>query len=328
MDTTGIQLIIPSKMVDAQGHLQQYNNKYFNIISKVILLNFSQNEVRQETISTGIVYYFQKSEIKYVIGLCRHFKIYWKNSHIRFIINENSDDYFCECRLANDLSRGEALPFYWCDNKPCFRNIIRFHTPEEWEQYTLLDFMRIFRIPVDYTNKVNGFTKFGYYIFFNTYLKGFAKFYEHLKCRKCGELLHPRDLSNFATMSVTEFSCQNPDCSEKDNIVYLNHCFNRPKCTAIIDSRDSKKCPNGRYICPECGGCCSTKNEQNRLSNLQMTGGYIPQHLSIFIERRLGHWEKNERYCYKCGKIMTQSPDGFVCDECDVEYKYSSRNDK
>lgn len=328
VETAGIKLIIPSKMVDDQGHLQQYNNKYFNIISKVISLNFSQNEVRKETISTGIVYYFQKSEIKSVIGLCRDFKIYWKNSHIRFIINENSDDYFCECRLANDLSRGEALPFYWCDNKPCFRNIIRFHTPEEWEQYTLLDFMRILHIPVDYTSKVNGVTKFGFYIFFNTYLKGFAKFYEHLKCRECGELLHPKDLSNFATMSVTEFSCQNPNCSEKDNIVYLNHCFNRPKCTAIIDSRDSKKCPNGRYICPECGGCCSTKNEQNRLSNLQMTGGYIPQHLSVFIERRLGHWEKDERYCYKCGKIMMQTPEGFVCDGCDVKYNYSSRNDK
>lgn len=328
VETAGIKLIIPSKMVDDQGHLQQYNNKYFNIISKVISLNFSQNEVRKETISTEIVYYFQKSEIKSVIGLCRDFKIYWKNSHIRFIINENSDDYFCECRLANDLSRGEALPFYWCDNKPCFRNIIRFHTPEEWEQYTLLDFMRILHIPVDYTSKVNGVTKFGFYIFFNTYLKGFAKFYEHLKCRECGELLHPKDLSNFATMSVTEFSCQNPNCSEKDNIVYLNHCFNRPKCTAIIDSRDSKKCPNGRYICPECGGCCSTKNEQNRLSNLQMTGGYIPQHLSVFIERRLGHWEKDERYCYKCGKIMMQTPEGFVCDGCDVKYNYSSRNDK
>lgn len=328
VDTTGIQLIIPSKMIDEQGHLQQYNNKYFNRISDVISLNFSSSEFRQKPITNGTVYYFEKTELKSVIGLCREFKIYWKNSHIRFTINENNDDYFCECRLSNDLSRGEWLPFYWCDNKPCFRNIIRFHISEEWEQYTLLDFMRIFHIPVDYTSKVGGFTKFGFYIFFNTYLKGFAKFYEHLKCRKCNELLHPKDLSNFATMSVTEFSCQNSDCSEKDNIVYLNHCFNRPRCTAVIDSRDSKKCPNGRYICPECGGCCSTKNEQNRLSNLQMTGGYIPQHLSVFIERRLGHWEKNERYCYKCGKIMTQTPDGYVCEECNVKYKYSSGNDK
>ena len=252
--------------------------------------------------------------------MCRDFKIYWKNSHIRFIINENSDDYFCECRLANDLSRGEALPFYWCDNKPCFRNIIRFHTPEEWEQYTLLDFMRLFHIPFDYTNKVNGFTKFGYYIFFNTYLKGFAKFYEHLKCRKCGELLHPKDLSNFATMSVTEFSCQNPDCSEKDNIVYLNHCFNRPKCTAIIDSRDSKKCPNGQYICPECGGCCSTTNFRQRISNLYQVGGSVSPWIESFVRDERGHWEKNEFYCYACGNKMEYIEGKWVCPSCKSTY--------
>lgn len=327
-DTTGIKLTIPSKMVDNQGHLQQYNNKYSNIISDVISLNFSPNKVRKRLITTGTVFYFEKSELKSVIGLCREFNIDWKNSHIRFTIEEKCEGHFCECRLANELSKGERLPFYWCDNKPCFRNIIRFRTSDEWEQYTLLDFMRIFHIPVDYTSKVNGLIKFGYYIFFNTYLKGFAKFYEHLKCRKCGELLHPKDISNFATMSVTEFSCQNPKCSEKDNIVYLNHCFNRPKCTTIIDSRDSKQCPNERYICPKCGGCCSTGNEQNRLSNLQMTGGYIPHNLRVFIERRLGHWEKDECYCHQCGKLMTFSFDGFVCGNCNVKYNYSLRNVK
>lgn len=322
-DSTGIQLIIPSKMVDDQGHFQQYNNKNFNTLYKVISLNFSQAEVRQETKTNVIVYHFPKSELKSIIGLCRQFKIYWQGSRIMFTVNENSDDYFCECRLANELSREGRVPFYWCENKPCFRNIIRFRTPEEWEHYTMLDFMRIFHIPVDYINKMNGTTKFGYYIFFNTYLKGFAKFYEHLKCRKCGELLHPKDISNFATMSVTEFSCQNPDCSEKDVTVYLNHCFNRPKCTAIIDSRDSRKCPNGRYICPECGGCCSTKNEQQRLSNLNLTGGHIPQNLTNFINHNLGHWEKNEFYCYACGNKMEFVEGKWVCPSCGSTYGQS-----
>lgn len=325
-DSTEIQLIIPRKMVDEYGRPQQYNNKYFNVITAVISLNFNNNEVRQENTATGTVFHFEKSELKYVIGICRQFNIHWRDSRISFSYNENNDDFFCECRLANELSRNESVPFYWCQNKPCFRNIIRFRIPEEWERYTMLDFMRIFNIPVDYTNKLNQTTKFGFYIFFNTYLKGFAKFYEHLKCRKCGELLHPKDISNFATMSVTEFSCQNPNCTEKDFTVYLNHCFNRPQCTSIIDSRDSKKCPNGRYICPECGGCCSTKNELNRLSNLQITGGYIPQNLTLFIERNLGHWEKEEFYCYVCGSRMEFIDGKNTCPSCGATYgKYKTK---
>lgn len=323
--STGIQLIIPRKMVDEYGRLQQYNNKYFNAITAVISLNFN-NEVRQENTATGTVFHFEKSELKYVIGICRQFNIHWRDSRISFSYNENNDDFFCECRLANELSRNESVPFYWCQNKLCFRDIIRFRIPEEWERYTMLDFMRIFNIPVDYTNKLNGTTKFGFYIFFNTYLKGFAKFYEHLKCRKCGELLHPKDISNFATMSVTEFSCQNPNCTEKDFTVYLNHCFNRPQCTSIIDSRDSKKCPNGRYICPECGGCCSTKNEQNRLSNLHLTGGYIPQNLTTFIAHNLGHWEKEEFYCYVCGSKMEFIDGKNTCPSCGATYgKYKTK---
>lgn len=319
-DTNEIRLIVPHKMVDKDGQLQQYNNKFFNTLLAVILLNFNDGQVRQENTTTAAIFHFPKSKSKYVMGLCHQFNIYWHGSRISFIYNENNDDLFCECRLANELSRDEKIPFYWCQNKPCFRNIVRFRIPEEWERYTMLDFMRIFNIPVDYTNKLNGKTKFGFYIFFNTYLKGFAKFYEHLKCRKCGELLHPKDISNFATMSVTEFSCQNPNCTEKDVSVYLNHCFNRPKCTSIIDSRDSKKCPNGRYICPECGGCCSTKNEQNRLSNLHLTGGYIPQNLTTFIAHNLGHWEKEEFYCYACGSKMEFIDGENRCPACGATY--------
>lgn len=232
------------------------------------------------------------------------------------IASENSDDCFCEARLSNELDNRHGLPFYWCANLPCFRQVIRFRTAQEWEKYTILDFMRIFKIPVDFTSKYKGTIKFGYYIFFNSYLKSFAKFYVHLKCRECGKLLHPKDISNFATMSVTEFSCQNSECVAKDKIVYLNNCFNRPKCSAVIDSRDSKKCPNGRYICPECGGCCSTENERNRLNNLHITGGYISPNLKFFIEHQQGHWERHEFYCYKCGEKMILQEGKMVCPQC------------
>lgn len=310
-------------MINRNRVLQNYNNKYFDLVQRVIELNFAEVASQKAVSQDGITYRIPLLYIKEVIGICREFNMLGGKLKVPLTINENSDDYFCEGRLSNELDRSHGLPFYWCANLPCFRRVIRFRTTEEWEKYTILDFMRIFKIPVDYTSKYKGTTKFGYYIIFNSYLKSFAKFYEHLKCRECGKLLHPKDISNFATMSVTEFSCQNPECVVKDNIVYLNNCFNRPKCTAVIDSRDSKKCPNGRYICPECGGCCSTDNERKRLDNLRMTGGYISQNLQFFIEHQNGHWERNEFYCYKCGEKMVLQNGEKVCPKCGAGYGQS-----
>lgn len=315
-----ISLFIPRKMINRNRVLQNYNNKYFDLIQQVIELNFAEIDSQKIVSTDGITYKIPGIYIKEVTGICREFNILGGKMKVPLTRNENSDDYFCEGRLSNELDRSHGLPFYWCANLPCFRRVIRFRTTEEWEEYTILDFMRIFQIPVDYTSKYKGITKFGYYIIFNSYLKSFAKFYEHLKCRECGKLLHPKDISNFATMSVTEFSCQNLNCESKDNIVYLNNCFNRPKCTAVIDSRDSKKCPNGRYICPECGGCCSTENERKRLDNLRMTGGYISQNLHFFIDHLQGHWERNEFYCYKCGERMILQEDEKVCPKCETRY--------
>lgn len=311
-----VSLFLPRKMINRNRVSQNYNNKYFDLLQQVVELNFAEVASQKSASQDGIIYKFPLIYIKEVKGICREFNILGGKMKVPLTINENRDDYFCEGRLSNELDRNHGLPFYWCSNLPCFRRIIRFRTTDEWEKYTILDFMRIFQIPVDYISKYKGITKFGYYIIFNSYLKSFAKFYEHLKCRECGKLLHPKDISNFATMSVTEFSCQNPECVVKDNIVYLNNCFNRPKCTAIIDSRDSKKCPNGRYICPECGGCCSTENERKRLNNLHITGGFVSQNLMNFLEQQLGHWEKSEFYCYNCGHKMIIEDGKNVCPIC------------
>ena len=315
-----VSLYLPRKMINRNRVSQNYNNKYFDLLQQVVELNFAEVASQKSASQDGIIYKFPLIYIKEVIGICREFNILGGKMKVPLTINENRDDYFCEGRLSNELDRNHGLPFYWCSNLPCFRRIIRFRTTDEWEKYTILDFMRIFQIPVDYISKYKGITKFGYYIIFNSYLKSFAKFYEHLKCRECGKLLHPKDISNFASMSVTEFSCQNPECVVKDNIVYLNNCFNRPKCTAIIDSRDSKKCPNGRYICPECGGCCSTENERKRLNNLHITGGFVSQNLMNFLEQQLGHWEKSEFYCYNCGHKMIIEDGKNVCPVCGASY--------
>lgn len=317
-----IQLFVPNKMVDDRGNLQSYNNKYYRKIREIIELNFHKESYRTTIENNGIKFIFKEDDKIAVLSLARFYNIHntLLYSTPEYVLKEDLDEEFCECRLANAVSRNEGLPFYWCSNKPCFRPWVRFHTSEEWENYTVLDFMRILNIPTDYVNKAGSSTRFGYFIILSSFLRSFARFYEHLICRKCGKLLHPLNLTNFASRSVTEFACQNEACENKGVTIYLNHCFNKTTCKTIIDSRDSKQCPNGQYICPKCGGCCSTGNFRQRLYNLHEVGGIVSPWLENFVSNNLGHWEKNERYCYRCGKLMTPSPEGYACADCNIEY--------
>lgn len=320
--STDLGLFIPRKMINGSGALQNYNNKYYNLVNSIIEINFGSEAFITKEDANGMLYRFrQECEIP-LLNLARHFNIdiHWHGSKVSYSCNENQDNYFCECRCAEALSQREGLPFYWCGNRPCFRSWVRFRTSSEWERYTILDFMRILGIPTDYTNRAGKRTLNGYFIILSSFLKSFAKFYEHLKCRKCGKLLHPLNLSNFASRSVTEFTCDNDSCELKGQIIYLNHCFNKPKCDTIIDSRDSKQCPNGQYICHECGGCCSTENFRQRISNLYKVGAAVSPRFDKFVRNNSGHWEKNERFCYKCGKRMTLYMGGFVCADCKINY--------
>lgn len=321
-NSTDLCLFIPNKMVNKSGEIQNYNNKFAKTIVDIIALNFDASAYKVQRMAEGTKYFFNESSRIEVHYLIRGFNIYCPSTEetLVYSVDENYEDYFCECRVAYQLSNREGLPFYWCGNKPCFRPWVRFHTDEEWQKYTMLDFMRILNIPVDYTNLAGKTTKHGYFINFSSFLKSFAKFYEHLKCRKCSSLLHPANITNFATQAVTEFTCTHNGCEMNGVSIYLNHCFNRSKCKSIIDSRDSKQCPNGQYICPECGGCCSTENFRNRISNLVMTGGFVSPWLENFVKSSLGHWEKSEYYCSDCGALMAMG-DGFIkCPKCGKTY--------
>lgn len=315
-----IVLFVPRCMVNENGEQQDYNNKLYNNICQYITLAFRDAKVAQNQL--GLFCSLKEEYDIQVRSLVRMYNFRYGGLHdelINFSLDnrEHEIQNFCECRLADKPDR-TGFAFYWCANRPCFRAPVRYHLNSEWEEYTILDFLRILGIPADYTNKQGKTTRFGYYIILSSYLRSFAKFYEHLKCRGCGKLMKPAGgVSNFATRAVTEFSCDNPDCSELGKTVYLNHCFNKKKCDATIDSRDSKQCPNGQYICPECGACCSTKNFANRISNLQYTGGYISTWLENFVRNDLGHWEKGIRFCYKCGAQMQNG----LCPNCQTKYK-------
>lgn len=316
-----IIVFVPNKMINDSNELQQYNNKYFAAVNELISITFTISEYNKKETPSGVFYTFDKSKEMELYTLSRYYNFRYKgvNRNFGFHIKE-VEDVFCECRMSDKVDNYNGIPFYWCANKPCFCHPIRYHLSSEWESYTLLDFMRILGIPVDYTNRYGKSVRFGYFIIVSGYFKSFAKFYEHLKCRNCGKLMRPASISNFAGRAVNEFSCSNPECKEHGNIIYLNHCFNKPKCNATIDSRDSMTCPNGQYICPECGGCCSTENFRNRLSYLNKTGGVKTSWLINFVEHDLGHWEKGERFCFNCGSPMQNQDGVYKCVKCGTKY--------
>ena len=315
-----LRVYIPKKMIDEYGILQDYNNKFYNSAKQLIKITFKDCEYQIVNEQNGTYYYFDKSYEAELFAIARPYNFMFNDlgNNLDFDVNDEDQKVFCECRLSDKVDNYHSLAFYWCGNKPCFRSPIRYHLESEWEHYTILDFMRILNISPDYISKNGKRTKFGHYIILSSYLNGFAIFYEHLKCRACGKLMRPTDITNFASRAVTEFSCENEYCQNQGYIVYLNHCFNKQKCKAIIDSRDSKQCPNEQYICPKCGACCSTENFRLRINNLHMTGGYISDRLRLFVDNNLGHWEKNEYFCYKCGKMINNNR---FCSDCNVEYQ-------
>ncbi|MBO7606446.1 MAG: hypothetical protein J6T28_02355 [Paludibacteraceae bacterium] len=317
-----LRVFVPQKMVDECGNMKDYNNKHYARAIQQIQITYNEDEYQSVNEENGVSFYFdEKYEAElFAIAIPNNFKYNGLNNLIEIKIYGNGQEEldFCECRLSEKVDDDHKIAFCWCSNKPCFRPPVRYHTNDEWEHYTLLDFMRILGISPDYTNKNGKRTKFGHYIILSSYLKSFAKFYKHLKCRECGKLMKPLDITNFTSRAVTEFSCTNDSCSKKGVVVYLNHCFNKPKCNATIDSRDSKQCPNGQYICPECGACCSTENFKHRIENLQKTGGSISNRLISFVEHNLGHWEKREYFCYKCGNPISENHN---CPNCGTKYR-------
>jgi len=155
-------------------------------------------------------------------------------------------------------------------------------------------------------------------------------------CEDCHEILYPIDTSNYAAHSVVRFRCANKNCSNNEEI-YLNHCLNG-QCNNIIDSRISRKCENGLYICNNCGSCCSHDMLKRHLENLELTGGYVHQNLRNCVKKKLGHLERAIYFCYRCKSEMKEiNNEVFKCD-CGVTYytekykfkrphKYLAKND-
>jgi hypothetical protein len=209
---------------------------------------------------------------------------------------------FCDGRKAllkdsteSALCKKSGLEFWWCENSQCYDICRKPHSVSQWRNYTLEDILQILKIPYEVTQ---------YEILLNV-INRVNRFLSHLTCRKCNTILRPKGKSNYAFYGVTIFSCNNQDCEEHANEIYLSHCLNG-QCEDIIDSRDSVKCKTqsfgeecGWYICKNCNACCSSEKLKGRKSNLEKLGKEYNCHIE-------GHRDRGVICCSDCGHEMIE----------------------
>lgn len=264
----------------------------------------------------------------FIIDIGEDLKISNKHFYRVKRIEKPQEELFCEGRLSNKLDALTGKKFWWCFNSPCHENYKSediYSFASSIEKYTLFDFLKYFNCNLDSVSHVGEVIENGKYFQFIGTLNRFNKLLEHLYCRQCNHMLYPNIDSHFAHYRVVRFSCRNEACSEVNKEIYLHHCLNG-RCNSIIDSRDSKKCSNGLYICKntKCGCCCSHEMLNRRLTNLRTVGSYIPAQLVFAVEQKLGHLERAEHYCYNCGDIMDEkSGDIYYCKKCRITYELS-----
>lgn len=246
------------------------------------------------------------------------------NSHMRKFKEENEGCparvKYCEGRPALKKDSYVDKDFLWCRNGKCFWECVKEHCKEEWENYTLLDFCRILGLETDSVDSAGRVVKYGKYLNFSSLINRANSIIDHLYCRECGEMLEPVKTSNYHTHLVTHFYCTNVSCGKFHDNIYISKCFNW-KCNGVIDDRDTKKCPNGWNICPECGSCCSTRTAKQRVDNDIEIGKRPNPYFIDFVNNNRGHLEKKEYYCWKCSKQMNYIGDSiYECPTCEVKY--------
>ena len=232
---------------------------------------------------------------------------------------------YCEGRLSNKTDELFNKDFFWCKGDKCFERSVITHDPLDWQKYSLLDFIRIFNLNADSNDSVGNKVKDGKYFEFINLINRFIRLKDHLYCDECNLILYPSDHGWFTVNNVVRFKCVNPTCSLNNREVYLNHCLNG-KCMAVIDSRISKSCPNDLFICSNCGSCCSHAFFDRRLKTIDTNDmldnpkkQWIYNQTKYKYDNKLGHLERAEYYCYKCGTLMEEvNGDVFQCSHCNV----------
>lgn len=203
--------------------------------------------------------------------------------------------------------------FLWCSRSPCFRSSIYLHE-DIWRTYKLIDFLSIMGYDITCQTECGLIGNPAHNKFADTILKA-KRIFDRLKCKKCGHMLFPsRRSNNIYANDYTYFSCENESCTEYKQEIYLTHCHS---CRAgIIDSRETRKCPNGIYICSSCLACCSNGYFNKIAQRYSLASQSLPTRIKDLLGK--GHKEKKIKYCPKCGKGFSMTL--YKCPHCN-QYK-------
>lgn len=176
-----------------------------------------------------------------------------------------------------------------CQRDMCFVTCIK--KDPDWKEYTLIHILEIIGYHVLEETEAGLIPNPVYNQFVNQINKA-VRFSKRLVCKDCGHILFPAQKQGHS-----KFKCLLLSCPEYNKEVYLNYCHDCKK--GIIDSRDTKQCPNGMYICPSCGSCCSNNYFEFMADKYRVLGKKIP----LFISRNIGngHRDRNMFFCHKCG---------------------------
>lgn len=234
---------------------------------------------------------------------------------------------FCAPQLSETTNPAINLPYFWCRGKECFRNNLDTQTLEKesnWQNYTLFHLSEIMGFPKLHAT-VAGYEPDPSIRQFIAITNKVMQKFRQLKCRACGHMMFTERSSGFNHYNYYE--CVNPTCAEVRIPVYMNFCF---KCkTGLIDSRDTKQCPNGWYICPTCLSCCDDEQYERQAQRYILTKRPVPS--SIQDKRGYGHNDKDEYFCTKCGNPIQIIDNGNGktyrgCPKCNLFFESKSDN--
>jgi hypothetical protein len=330
-DCLGRTAIASKKKDDKYVHLRNNNYKVYKIYQGYTIINPDNNGWGQLYLhyedgiyakgQTCMIEIVNKKnnrdgteEITYGNNIKYKDKFYpfeWKkDDNIYLITPDTAPVNSCEGRKSPANCEMSGKEFWWCYGRKCFKANQINHTISEWEKYSLRDFINILKLP---------FNEIGYYTFVSE-INRLNRILDRIKCNDCNKILRPSKQTNFGFYRVSHFRCNNDKCKTYLKDVYLTHCLNS-KCTNVIDDRVAKRCPNGFIICDKCGSCCSNEQFARRIESLKTNNQIVSKSLSNLFDKKLGHWEKAECYCYKCQNEMTENKGGeFKCNQCKIYY--------